>query len=213
MKNSKRAGCLCTLVIIVLCCIYSLAWGAEMIGDATININKQCVEEQVVKEKAEVVKVTRYTKDALNLRAKAGTKYKIKTVIPYGAKVTLYKGKCQRDGWSYIKYGKKTGYVMTKYLTKKKPASNKVYLGKFELTAYYNKYNNHTASGTWPTAGRTVAINGIPLGTKVYIEGIGYRIVEDRGEMASNVVDVFYNTYGECVNFGRKYNVKVYKVN
>lgn len=50
-------------------------------------------------------------------------------------------------------------------------SSQGTYLGKFTITGYCNCSQcggqGMTASGTVPTAGRTVAMNGIPFGTKI----------------------------------------------
>jgi len=59
-----------------------------------------------------------------------------------------------------------------------------------------------TASGTVPCAGRTVACNFLPLGTRVRIDGEIF-IVEDRGGMGGNVVDIFVNSKSEAFAKGR----------
>ena len=61
-----------------------------------------------------------------------------------------------------------------------------------------------TASGTYATAGRTVAMNGVPFGTRVIIDGEEY-IVEDRGNLGSNVIDVFVESKAEAFRLGRQY--------
>lgn len=75
--------------------------------------------------------------------------------------------------------------------------------GTYELTAYIAT-GNTCANGEYPTAGYTIASNTLPLGTRVYIEGIGERVVEDRGGMAGNVIDVFVSSYDEAIQFGRQ---------
>src|SRR5262245_59261035 len=58
-------------------------------------------------------------------------------------------------------------------------------LGRFKLTAYSGPQLGGaraiTATGTCARAGRTVAVDPkvIPLGSRVYIEGVGERIAED----------------------------------
>ena len=52
--------------------------------------------------------------------------------------------------------------------------------------------------------GRTVACNSLPFGTRIVINGNVY-VVEDRGGMANNVIDVFFNSHQEALNFGVKY--------
>lgn len=96
-------------------------------------------------------------------------------------------------------------------------SSNKTYLGKFKTTAYCNcakccgKWaGGHTASGTVPTPGRTVAMGGIGFGTKLEINGHVYT-VEDRGT-AYGHVDIFFASHSEALAYGLKY-ADVYQVN
>ena len=63
-----------------------------------------------------------------------------------------------------------------------------------------------TASGTYATAGRTVAMNGVPFGTRVIIDGEEY-VVEDRGNLGSNVIDVFVESKAEAFRLGRQYKI------
>jgi len=77
------------------------------------------------------------------------------------------------------------------------------YAGIFELTAY-SETGNTCANGNYPTVGHTAASNYFPLGTKIYIEGMGEYTIEDRGGMASNVIDIYMGDYDTCIEFGRK---------
>ena len=88
---------------------------------------------------------------------------------------------------------------------------------KMQLTAYcsYCNSGSKTSSGTYPAAGRTVACNSLPLGTRIYIEGYGEYIVEDRGGMGGNVIDIYMGEQENddvCNSFGRKKNVTVYVI-
>lgn len=79
-----------------------------------------------------------------------------------------------------------------------------------EVTAYAPT-GNPTKSGVMPQVGRTIAVdpNVIPLGSKVYIEGIGYRIAEDTGgAIKGNIIDLFMGSESECIEFGRQ-NLKI----
>lgn len=90
----------------------------------------------------------------------------------------------------------------------------------FQATAYYcpnPELWNITYSGTEVQVG-SVAVdpNFIPLGTKMYIVSAdgayvyGYAIAEDiGGAIKGQIVDLFFNTYEECINFGRR-DVKIY---
>lgn len=64
-----------------------------------------------------------------------------------------------------------------------------------------------TASGTIPTAGRTIAVDPtiIPYGTEVVINGHTY-IAEDSGSaIKGNRIDIFFNSHAEAMNFGVKH--------
>lgn len=90
------------------------------------------------------------------------------------------------------------------------------YLGTFTLTAYCNcakccgTAGNLTASGTWPVAGRTVAMGGVPFGTQLMINGNVYT-VEDLGTPYGHV-DIFFNSHEEALAFGRQ-SAEVYQLN
>ena len=62
-----------------------------------------------------------------------------------------------------------------------------------------------TASGTKAQEGRTIAADWsvLPKGTRVEIEGVGIRTVEDRG-VSGKSVDVFMNSHQTALNFGRR---------
>lgn len=65
----------------------------------------------------------------------------------------------------------------------------------------------HTATGTRPKEGRTIAVdrNVIPLGSTVYIEGFGYYIAEDTGgAIKGNRIDVFLMDYNKAKQLGRR---------
>lgn len=73
----------------------------------------------------------------------------------------------------------------------------------------------HTASGTIPKRKpkgiSTIAVdpNVIPLGTKVYVEGYGLAIAEDKGgSIKGNRIDVYFTNKKSCLNWGIRY-VKV----
>ena len=81
------------------------------------------------------------------------------------------------------------------------------YLGNFKLTAYCACpiccgvwSGGPTASGLMPVEGRTVAMAGVPFGTKLIIGDMVYT-VEDRGTPYGHV-DVFMNNHQDAVVFG-----------
>lgn len=69
-----------------------------------------------------------------------------------------------------------------------------------------------TASGVQAVAGRTVAMDGVPFGTVVEIDGHRY-IVEDRfGGGYTDRIDIFMDTKAEAFQWGRRWlEVKIYE--
>ena len=93
------------------------------------------------------------------------------------------------------------------------------YCACYECCGKYpgNKWYGITATGTRAKVG-TIAVDPrvIPLGTKVYVEGLygaknyGYATAEDTGgAIKGNIIDLYFNTHKETINWGRQ-QVKVY---
>lgn len=74
----------------------------------------------------------------------------------------------------------------------------------------YSHTGSRTYTGTWPREGRTIAVdtNTIPLGSRVYIKGIGWRVAEDKippGSVAKGArVDLFMEQEDDCWRWGRR---------
>lgn len=86
------------------------------------------------------------------------------------------------------------------------------YLGEFNCTAYCSERYEHicgtgdgiTASGAPVQAGVTVAADPdvLPLGSAVYIEGIGLRYVQDTGSaVKGKALDVAVETHSEALSW------------
>ena len=97
-------------------------------------------------------------------------------------------------------------------IAEESPEEEFEYLGTFEMTAY-EWTGNPCANGNYPEVGYTVACNSLPLGTTVYIEGVGYRVVEDRGAEwhGSNWMDLYLGDVDSCYEWGVR-SVDVYIV-
>ena len=79
-----------------------------------------------------------------------------------------------------------------------------------EATAYSSAepgLSAYTATGTLCRRGVIAADpNFVPLGTRVFIPGYGYAVVEDvGGAIVGNVVDLAMDTVGECYDWGRRF--------
>lgn len=91
----------------------------------------------------------------------------------------------------------------TSYVEESETVIDGTYLGNFRITGYVAT-GNKTASGTWPSAGRTIAMNngqrkelGLSYGDQIYIDGLGTYTLEDSG-CAYGRIDVFCNSVSEC---------------
>lgn len=84
----------------------------------------------------------------------------------------------------------------------------------YELTAYCpceicceDWADGITFMGTKATQGRTIAVdpNVIPLGSVVWIPGIGLRVAEDiGGGVNSHSIDVYFDDHQDALKFGRQ---------
>ena len=85
-------------------------------------------------------------------------------------------------------------------------------LGTFNASAYCGcasccgSAGGHTASGTTPRAGRTIATDPsvIPLGSKVLIDGKEYVAEDTGGAIGGKRIDIFFSSHSEALQFGRR---------
>lgn len=80
------------------------------------------------------------------------------------------------------------------------PISN--YAGIYSITAY-TWTGNVMANGEYPYVGCAASCD-FPLGTVINIEGVGTYVVNDVCP-TSGVVDLYMDSYEECITFGRLY--------
>ena len=86
----------------------------------------------------------------------------------------------------------------------KEQEKTEYYIGTYELTAY-TWTGNPCADGVYPSSGFTAASNDSRLWHHwIYIEGYGEVYVHDTGGMASNVIDIYMDSYDSCIQFGRR---------
>ena len=91
------------------------------------------------------------------------------------------------------------------------------YLGEFVATAYCScayccgKTDGITASGTYCTAGRTIAADTsiFPFGTELVIDGHTYVVEDVGGAIGGHRIDIYFDSHQEALNYGRR-TVQVY---
>lgn len=79
------------------------------------------------------------------------------------------------------------------------------------VSTAYTHTGHRTATGIYPYEG-VVSVDPrvIPLGTRLYVENYGYAVAADTGgSIKGNRVDVFFNTYQQAINWGRR-TVKIH---
>ncbi|MEW5785265.1 MAG: 3D domain-containing protein [Bacillota bacterium] len=71
-----------------------------------------------------------------------------------------------------------------------------------------------TASGEKVVPGETAAAGpNIPFGTKIYVEGLGWRTVNDRGgAIGPNDIDLAVSTIEESIKFGKQQRLVILKL-
>lgn len=110
--------------------------------------------------------------------------------------------------------------VAAKNYTGEVDTSNMEYLGEYKITGYVptcahccGKTNGIGASGAQIQPGYSVAApKGLAFGTKLYIQGYGYYVVQDRGGFGNNVIDVACSSHHSCNSITAR-GIKVYIVN
>lgn len=103
------------------------------------------------------------------------------------------------------------GYRVLAGQEQQQESARGTYLGTFSSTCY--ALGGHTASGL-PVSEAIVATDPrvIPLGSRIYIEGVGYRIAADTGgAIKGNVIDIWKPTVSQCYAWGRR-NIRVWKL-
>lgn len=102
------------------------------------------------------------------------------------------------------------------------PEPEVIYLGRYTVTAYCpcriccGKWSNpsdpKTASGTTPAELITVGADWdeLPLGTSLYIDGVGERVVEDKvanwvaDKYDGKILDLYYFDHSDALAFGKR---------
>lgn len=97
------------------------------------------------------------------------------------------------------------------------PAPEMTYLGSWKVTGYdlcarcCGNTRGLTASGEKAEVGVTCAgPRFLPFGTRIWIDGIGERVVQDRGGAVNGQhIDVLCNNHDECYALTGSYNVYI----
>ncbi|MBQ3520359.1 MAG: G5 domain-containing protein [Firmicutes bacterium] len=169
-----------------------------------------------------VVKRVEIEKKTITEKVKFKTIEKDDTTMAEGKTKVLKEGKNGKDKVTYeITYidGKEAKKKELSRKTLEKPVNKvvangtqieyngKLYSRKLVVKAYSYTGGGTTAMGTRARVGEiAVDPSVIPLGTNVYIEGVGARRAEDTGgNIKGNTIDIYMNTLSECRQWGVRY--------
>ncbi len=178
---------------------------AEVTDNLKITVQRVVIEETTVKEKVPFETVEQDD-----------------TTMNEGETKVLTEGQDGKDKVVYeIKYidGKEVKRKELSRKTLKKPVdkvvangtrilyNGKSYSRKLLVKAYSYTGGGRTAMGTRARVGE-IAVDPrvIPLGTNVYIEGVGARRAEDTGgNIKGNTIDIYMGSKSECYRWGVRY--------
>ena len=150
------------------------------------------------------------SRNGVSIRSEPSTGSDVLCVLPFRSEVEVGK---KKDGWYKAECEDKEGYVNAEYVQDYDPVSDMEYCGEWRITAYAET-GYPCANGQYPTVGYTVACNSLPFGAEIYIEGVGFRTVEDRGPgwLGDNWCDLYLGITYDCVQWGDQYrNVYISK--
>ncbi len=199
----------------------SLIGGEGMQGGQTVTATATTAmaTEKKVKTKAPEEKQISYQIGVkTSMRGMPGESEGLLASLPAGTSVMLLG---EKDGYAMVQYDGMVGYVLGDNL------KNSVEYARlngeatlFTITSYCScriccgAYSPevtgrpaHTATGTEPKEGRTIAVDPkvIPYGSHVTIEGMGTYIAEDcGGGINGNHIDMYFENHEDAVRFGRR---------
>ena len=144
--------------------------------------------------------------DDVNVRTLPGFHGEIVDVLEKGEEVKTLMTVQRERSWTIVETDEGLRAVCTDYLTDEEPEPAMHLWGVATITHYCNCSaccgqwaGGGTASGTTPTAGRTVAAD-LPFGTRLMINGHEYT-VEDSG-VYGYWVDIYCDSHQEALNRG-----------
>lgn len=131
------------------------------------------------------------------------------TLLQIGQKIIIPQMETDTEAWVHNEQ------ILAKNVEKVLNATLTAYTAGFESTGKTPSHPAYgiTASGAKVKEDHTIAVdpNVIPLGSLVYIEGLGIRRAEDTGSAIKGAkIDVYIPDLEEALEFGVKKNVKVY---
>lgn len=203
----------------------NLTVGTRQVTQAGVNGSKTIVERVLFENNEEVLRVTSseiVSKEAVDEIVQVGTKaVEVKPVetAPVVTEETTQTTPTQVET-PVVTTPVETPAVVTpteSSVTNNKTQTTEIPEGAVKMTlncTAYTATGNATASGIMPQANHTIAAwSGLPFGTKVYIPALNTTFtVEDRGgAVTQGIIDIYMDSYEECIQFGRQ-NLEAYVV-
>ncbi len=146
--------------------------------------------------------------EGLRVRSIPSVNGSVMQVLDFGTEIAVVDDE-PLNGWLRVEGD---GYIKAEHTDTANPLDGMEYLGEWRITAYAET-GYPCANGNYPMTGYTIACNSLPFGAEVYIEGVGFRTVEDRGPawLGDAWCDLYLGVHDECVQWGDQRR-KVWKV-
>lgn len=217
----KQITVLLLKIIVVLFIIFFMCQTISAKQTYTKYENKYHISRCFIKAYNEKSKKFNATEPDVKLLEKTFKKYQDPYLVIMIYELGSKKAKNLYDAGKYSNMAVEVCELSQYYESKKfndnlRIKKQKKYLGTYTITAYCScsnccgKSDGITASGKRVKEGRTIACGSLPIGTKVYIDSVGTRTVEDRG-VTGNWIDLYIDSHKRCLQFGLK-KKKVYKI-
>lgn len=154
--------------------------------------------------------------DGANIRSSASMGDNIVCCLDYQTPINVIGKSIEDENWIRILFGEQQVYYIHRSCISEEYPPDKPKMidkGIFNLTAYEYGTGGNALNGKAQTIGYTVAAhrNDFNLGDRIYIEGYGEYVVEDRGGFPQGTIDIFLGSPSDCYTFGRR-SARVYKI-
>lgn len=218
MKLNKVICSIVAISTALAVCVGQFAYAANLDSDES---NLVAVKEQLTSVESQIstlktqIEELKSAKDSAHDMAEAARALGLPDsdyVITYAKEIYASKSREQSKAQESLNSltAEQAKLKSEKQTLEEKISSKKVYVGQFKLTGYCPCYScsegwgySTAMTGVRAQEGVTVAADTskLPLGTRIYIEGVGERVVQDvGGAVKGNKIDIFVNNHSSCYN-------------
>ena len=208
-----------TILIFILCC----TWGITLITIHATSFETPCytVEYTIPQDKYIPIVVKKFAYEEPKSIEEA--KSRILTIKSYietlelnqkDIKIGYYTSPVIITSLNQIDFLQELIQKYENFINEQKPSYTLIDIGEFKLTAYCpceecsGPWGSITSTGVTAEVGYTVAVDPsvISYGTKLLIGDTLYMAQDCGGSVKGNIIDIYFATHEESVNFGVQYS-------